>query len=903
MMILRRKWRYYMTKNITLNRGPKLAAATTGSLHAKTTSVSQEEFDEYGAELEPDARVWKTYVKEADKFDKAQVEGWNRSLDVTLFFAALFTIVCTIFVTQSLKLLKEDPAETSTRQLDRIASILLVMAGSPLNSTEDIALDVPKPFSPRSVDLCINILWVFSLVLSATVSFTALLAREWCYLFMSGRTGDQWSQTKRRQQHWEGIEKWQVEQVIRFLPSYIHLALLSFAVGLCIYLGDLDWRIAIPTSILILGSILLYLTSTLLPLFDAGCPYSTAVSRLIQRWGGNNKSAEDEYEETNYFAVKALTWLIKTSEDPKSTDIALQAIAGADPNDANRKLLKDCGADTMISKRLMTLDSYSPSYERTWDLYTRAQRFFQPSPTTSAGVKEIISSSQEAQRDSDAAPPRGSDAAPPRGSDAAPQKGSDAAPQKGSDAAPPRGSDAAPQMGLHRNLQTKIRSLRDIINEQVNVHVTSSEHIFLSTRENIQALQIGRTAASHFLRSLQQGTHTQTLELFDSAIDLLDRYRRSEAHLNPKEIEYLMTGTAMLLCSLLIDCPPEIGGQYVIRLLPTAERAGMRQKQLRVGYLGLPLAVYALSRHDFPGWTHPPPLSRIDRAERAIEVITHYVLYPAELTNVSSSMINLALLELLSDPAGYKLEGSDIVAISESFEPMISDGDQAHIYTFPAHSHPYTFSHTLKSMTTMISKNFNGVFDRQDTTTACLTILNRARMDEPASDAPIGQVYVFLIECILLDVSSGLYGRNTALDLMQRLHGYSGWTQSHILDLAQSLGSREIPSKLKAWTERPVDDTNFIIKLFAVGQAWFLIDLAIESGTAYHQDWRCLGPFVEDEALWDSPGSLTQRLTEQRSILANQYRIMWDSQAHSQHAYLSVLYSSLPQEGEKAGKS
>ncbi|KAH7318034.1 hypothetical protein B0J17DRAFT_305447 [Rhizoctonia solani] len=66
------------TKQNISNRGPRLTAASVGSVGAKGTGIPQEGFDEYGAELEPDARVWKTYVKEADKFDAEQVEGWNR---------------------------------------------------------------------------------------------------------------------------------------------------------------------------------------------------------------------------------------------------------------------------------------------------------------------------------------------------------------------------------------------------------------------------------------------------------------------------------------------------------------------------------------------------------------------------------------------------------------------------------------------------------------------------------------------------------------------------------------------------------------------------------------------------------------------------------------------------------
>ncbi|CCO36056.1 hypothetical protein BN14_10178 [Rhizoctonia solani AG-1 IB] len=34
--------------------------------------------DEYGAELTKDARVWKVYVQEADRWDAELVDGWNK---------------------------------------------------------------------------------------------------------------------------------------------------------------------------------------------------------------------------------------------------------------------------------------------------------------------------------------------------------------------------------------------------------------------------------------------------------------------------------------------------------------------------------------------------------------------------------------------------------------------------------------------------------------------------------------------------------------------------------------------------------------------------------------------------------------------------------------------------------
>ncbi|KDN33187.1 hypothetical protein RSAG8_13724, partial [Rhizoctonia solani AG-8 WAC10335] len=74
-------------QNIILNRARMPTRIPTARATVNVDpkfQPTQERFDEYGAELEPDARVWKTYVREADKFDAEQVEGWNRSLDVTL---------------------------------------------------------------------------------------------------------------------------------------------------------------------------------------------------------------------------------------------------------------------------------------------------------------------------------------------------------------------------------------------------------------------------------------------------------------------------------------------------------------------------------------------------------------------------------------------------------------------------------------------------------------------------------------------------------------------------------------------------------------------------------------------------------------------------------------------------
>ncbi|CAE6461229.1 unnamed protein product, partial [Rhizoctonia solani] len=225
-------------------------------------SKSMPELDEYGAELEPVAGVWKTYVREGDTFDAEQ--EWNRFLDVTLIFAALSTAICTAFVIESSKSLKEDRTETVARRLSLMNGILHAIANFGASSQlipELGALMSSGPFSP--VNLCVNIFWLFTLILSAALSVIVILAKAWCYPFMFGIFGDPWSQMTRRRQYWKRIKKSKMEQVIMILPSLVYLSSLSFAVGLCIYLADMNLGTAIPAALVTLGSILIYLSWTI----------------------------------------------------------------------------------------------------------------------------------------------------------------------------------------------------------------------------------------------------------------------------------------------------------------------------------------------------------------------------------------------------------------------------------------------------------------------------------------------------------------------------------------------------------------------------------------------------------------------------------------------------------------
>ncbi|CAE7190919.1 unnamed protein product, partial [Rhizoctonia solani] len=230
------------------------------SVHIERTRFAQDtdnyipsnDFDEDGTELEPNARVWKTYVKESGEFDLDLVEGWNRSLDVILIFAALFSAIST-----ASKNLRQDPADSTAQTLEGISQILLSIAQANQSllpqTTIEGGLSNHEEFTPSLAAICINVLWFLSLILSMAASLIAMLAKEWCYLFVSGRTGQPYLQARKRQQRWEGMVMWKMPELLMFLPSLMHWSLFLFAIGLSIYLWEMHFGVALPVVLVTLG--------------------------------------------------------------------------------------------------------------------------------------------------------------------------------------------------------------------------------------------------------------------------------------------------------------------------------------------------------------------------------------------------------------------------------------------------------------------------------------------------------------------------------------------------------------------------------------------------------------------------------------------------------------------------
>ncbi|KDN35401.1 hypothetical protein RSAG8_11622, partial [Rhizoctonia solani AG-8 WAC10335] len=260
---------------------------------------------------------------------------------------------------ESSQRLQEDYTETSAKTLSLISQTLLVIANNQPNPEISTRRTTIQPFRPRKMDVYVNALWFTSLSLSVLVSFISILAKEWCFNFISGNPDEPHPQARKRQIRWNGITKWRMKQLMVILPPIMHLALLMFTAGLCINLWSVNFSVALPVAVISLGIMLVYALST----------------SCFQK----SKAMEDDYFEQDKITSQSIAWLIKSSKNRGSVDTALQSIAGADKNLPRQPLLR-CGAINLITTRLKVLGNdcakdQTRAYIR--DLYIRALRFLE----------------------------------------------------------------------------------------------------------------------------------------------------------------------------------------------------------------------------------------------------------------------------------------------------------------------------------------------------------------------------------------------------------------------------------------------------------------------------------------------------------------------------------------------
>ncbi|KAF9059966.1 hypothetical protein BDP27DRAFT_1430671 [Rhodocollybia butyracea] len=259
--------------------GLKMDQATRDPLAASYDYTLKYPEDERYHEQDQEARIWRVYGDEATAFDNDMVGELGDSLDILLVFAGLFSAVLTTFVAQTSQSLSQDYTQLSAFYLSDLT--MLVHANANKTAILNIPLTSATAFSPAILDLWINGLWFTSLVISLSVALFAVLAKQWLRQYMSIITGTPREQAFIRQFRFDGLEKWRVQSLIGMLPTLLHLALILFFAGLIIFLIPLSTTMAYVVGAISVTVVILYLVSTVLPLFTIQCSYRTTLTHLL----------------------------------------------------------------------------------------------------------------------------------------------------------------------------------------------------------------------------------------------------------------------------------------------------------------------------------------------------------------------------------------------------------------------------------------------------------------------------------------------------------------------------------------------------------------------------------------------------------------------------------------------
>ncbi|PVF92406.1 hypothetical protein CPB86DRAFT_877907 [Serendipita vermifera] len=217
--------------------------------------------------------AWEIYNHKASEVDREMIKDWNDSLNTLLIFTALYSAVLTAFIIESMKLLEEDPVETTR-------DILIVVSRQLANSSF-------PPFEPTSYQtpqyaIVVNGLFFTSLSCALIAALIAVLALQWVANYDMGlNTSSPEKRALQRHIRFRGIEKWKMSEVIASLPLLIFIALFLFFIGI----ADWLWHMNRAISGIVIGGIgigcLLYTITHLVSIVKVDAPFRTPISKEL----------------------------------------------------------------------------------------------------------------------------------------------------------------------------------------------------------------------------------------------------------------------------------------------------------------------------------------------------------------------------------------------------------------------------------------------------------------------------------------------------------------------------------------------------------------------------------------------------------------------------------------------
>ncbi|KAJ7467690.1 hypothetical protein FB451DRAFT_1092824, partial [Mycena latifolia] len=249
------------------NGNEDVSSRDTASLATASYSPDPADRDELAG-----AKLWAVYISEAEKYDKALVEGWKSDMEGLLIFAGLFSASLTAFLIESYKTLTPDQGAITIALLEQISR--------QLDQSSNAKPAASAPFTASPASLACNTLWFLSLGLSLSCALIATLVEQWSRDFIQ-RTEMRPSPIIRARIFsylYFGMQRFGMHTMVEFIPLLLHVSLLLFFAGLVAFLLPVN-PVVMGVAAVLLGFIsATYLYLTVLPIISSDSPYRTPLS-------------------------------------------------------------------------------------------------------------------------------------------------------------------------------------------------------------------------------------------------------------------------------------------------------------------------------------------------------------------------------------------------------------------------------------------------------------------------------------------------------------------------------------------------------------------------------------------------------------------------------------------------
>ncbi|KAH8817895.1 hypothetical protein DL96DRAFT_1560760 [Flagelloscypha sp. PMI_526] len=229
--------------------------------------------DSFGEEAGDEARVWATYLDEAESHDHDMIRGFRDTIDSLLVLAGLFSAIVATFVAQTSQALKPNYAQLNLlvqieqTQLLRVGGNLTAMATVPQSG---ITMETS---TYTRADLWINGLFFTSLSISMSTALLAVLIKQWCQAYTSVTSGSARDKCLTRQFRFDGLMKWKLPEIVGSLPLLLHVGFGVFFAGLSYFVYDLHATLSSIVIIATIAAAVAYCSTVILPAIWLECPY------------------------------------------------------------------------------------------------------------------------------------------------------------------------------------------------------------------------------------------------------------------------------------------------------------------------------------------------------------------------------------------------------------------------------------------------------------------------------------------------------------------------------------------------------------------------------------------------------------------------------------------------------